>query len=108
MVGIIFSHSCEKFTLQDNPLSDADSVKFSRDITPIFIACIVCHDGSKKPNLKDNPYQSLQSINYVNVANPSQSNLYVKLKTDPFHTSKVRPDQMQKILQWIKQGAKNN
>jgi hypothetical protein len=108
LAGIIFCCSCEKYTLQDNPLSDADSVKFSRDIRPILIPCAACHDGPNKPNLQDNPYQSLKSANYLNVANPAQSKLYVTLKTETSHSSKVSPTQMQKILQWIKQGARNN
>lgn len=105
---ILLCLSCEKITLQDNPLSDADSVKFSRDIKPIFKACISCHDGFRFPDLKNNPFQSLKGGNYINIAKPNQSKLYLQLTTESLHTSKISPDQLKKILQWIKQGGKNN
>jgi len=108
LLNIFFYNSCERVTLQDNPLSEADSIRFSRDILPIFAACTGCHDGLKSPNLKDNPYTTLKDGNYVNIVYPTQSILYVKLKTDNSHSSRVSPDQLQKILQWIKQGARNN
>jgi hypothetical protein len=108
ILGIIFCSSCEKSTLKEDPISEADSVKFARDIKPIFTVCVGCHDASRSPNLKDNPYQALKDGNYINVANPMQSPLYVQLKSDPMHSSKVSPDQLQAILQWIKQGARDN
>jgi hypothetical protein len=108
VINIIFCHSCEKATLKDNPLSEADSVKFSRDIKPIFTGCVGCHDGSRTPDLSVNSYQALKDGNYVNVSNPPQSILYIILKTDNSHSSKVSSDQLQDILQWIKQGARNN
>lgn len=108
LIVILFSVSCEKFTMQDNPLSAADSVKFSRDIKPLLVVCVACHDGSKTPNLKDNPYLSLKSGNYINTKIPSQSPLYITLKTKSFHESRISPSQIQLILQWIKQGARNN
>ena len=106
--AIIFNYSCEKIILQDEPLSAADSIKFSTDIKPIFASCIGCHDASRAPNLKDNPYQSLKTGGYINISHPSESNLYVQLKTKSSHSSKVSPSQLKKILDWITQGAKNN
>jgi hypothetical protein len=102
------TNSCEKYTLTDNPLSAADSVKFSTDIKPIFSSCVGCHDGSRSPNLNVNPYQSLKDGGFINVAQPSQSLLYVQLKTKTSHKTLVSPTELQKILQWITQGAKNN
>lgn len=108
ILGIVFCCSCEKVKLQEEPLSEADSVKFARDIKPVFTVCVGCHNASISPNLKDNPYQALKNGNYINVAYPSQSLLYVKLKSDNTHSSKVSPGQLQDILQWIKQGARDN
>ena len=108
LVGFISFNSCEKYTLTDNPLSAADSVKFSTDIKPIFSECIGCHDGTKLPNLKDNPYQALKDGGYYSVSKPTQSRLYIQLTTNSSHKTKVSPTQLQKILQWITQGAKNN
>ena len=105
-MGFFWLNSCEKYTLTDNPLSASDSVKFSKDIKPIFTSegCTSCHNGSLSPNLKDNPHQSL--LSYVNTKSPKESRLYVQLTTN--HSGKVSPTELQKILFWITQGAKDN
>jgi len=110
VLGFILLYSCEKVTLREPPPGPiVDSVKFSVSIKPIFNACIACHkSGLETPNLKDNPYQALKDGNYFDVVNPSQSILYVQLKTKTSHAGKATPDQMLLILQWITQGALNN
>jgi len=100
--------SCEKFTLTENPLPAGDSIKFSTDVVPIFNACIGCHNGSQPPDLANNPYQSLISGKFVDVADPTQSKIYIQLTTVPSHIPRVSPEQLETILEWIKQGAKNN
>src|SRR5208337_3645733 len=96
--------SCEKITLTDNPLPAGDSIKFSRDILPIFNACTGCHNGSQALDLAHNPYQNLIEGKYINVADPAQSKLYIQLTTVSSHIPRTSPDQKQTILQWIKQG----
>lgn len=101
--------SCEKFTLTENPLPAGDSIRFSTDIVPIFSACTGCHNGViQTPDLEHNPYQSLISMKLVNVSDPTQSKLYIQLTTVSSHEARVTPLQVQTILEWIKQGAKNN
>ncbi len=111
LIGLFvsFLESCEKDTLRNNPLPAGDTIKFSTDVVPIFNACIGCHNGTiQTPDLEHDPYQSLINGHYVNVADPTQSIIYIQLTTVPSHIARVTPDQVQIILEWIKQGAKNN
>jgi hypothetical protein len=109
LVGYIFMlYSCEKQTLQEENISFADTIKFSVDILPILNSCVGCHSGSTLPKLNSNPYQSLKDGNYINIKNPSQSKLYIKLTTSDSHKNYVTSTNKKKILQWITQGALNN
>jgi hypothetical protein len=104
----IFCSACEKVVLHDEPLSESEIILFSRDIRPIFINCTGCHDGSRIPDLKNTPYAALINGNYVNVKIPQQSKIYLQLTTNIQHKTRASSAQVQKILLWVKQGARNN
>ena len=104
----LFCLACEKVILHDEPLSESEIISFSRDIRPIFNNCTGCHDGLRIPDLKNNPYTALINGNYVNVKFPQQSKIYLQITTNVQHKNRVNSTQVQKILIWIKQGARNN
>jgi hypothetical protein len=106
--SFVLLSSCERVILEDEPIPDSERVSFSEDIVPIFRSCTGCHSGAITPDLQNNPYQSLKDGGYINVAQPAQSELYLKLKTSGTHSSKATPVQVQQILQWISQGAKKD
>lgn len=99
----------------NNNNNNTGDVSFSKDILPIFTTCAHsgCHvTGGKKPDLTAaNAYASLQSGNYINTADPANSELYLWMSGKKALT--MPPDGADskdnaKVLDWIKQGAKNN
>ena len=94
-----------------------EDISFNDDILPIFTShCESCHQTDKVfPDLilsAELAYTQLltDGINapYVNIADPESSKLYVKIKTNmpPFD---ILPSyNINMILKWIQQGAKNN
>ncbi len=114
VLGLILFNSCEKDTFKDDVLSPSYTVKFSSDIVPIFAnnGCDAtsCHGGAQPLNLKVNPYLSLMKNGDVDTITPSNSILYQYLTPTGkmSQISKVTSYDLQLILQWIEQGAKNN
>lgn len=91
-------------------------VSFSNDILPILNKdCNVsgCHAaGGIKPDLSaSQAFLSLTNGNYINAANPEESNLYQWMKgnkSTPMPVSGSNADYNAKVLAWIKQGSLNN
>ena len=106
--ALILFGSCEKYSFLVGTVNPADSVYFQTMVQPIFTAnCITCHRGSRDPDLRaGNSYASLTSGGYVDLPAES-SKLYSKI-TSGSHTAFTLPEEKQKILIWITQGAKNN
>ena len=92
----------------DDP--NAEQVSFANDIQPIFDnKCVICHSGSRNPNLTDgNSYSSLNS-GYINIDNPEGSKIYTQAdpSTGGSH-KKYSEAEAALVLGWIKQGAKDN
>ena len=116
---IVFQSCYDATTLViDNSSAVTKTVSFTNDIMPIFNkSCSVpgCHNaGGKKPDLSaDKAYTSLTSGNYVNLATPDQSVLYLYLTGKkspqmPLGAANNPSSINQLVLAWIKQGAKNN
>jgi hypothetical protein len=93
------------------------AVSFSKDLIPIFNAkcsTVGCHDQSGyDPVLtSDVAYQRLMLIApsyYVDTLSAATSRLYLKLtEQGSSHLGRTTPQENKKILDWIKQGAKNN
>ncbi|MCF8301752.1 MAG: hypothetical protein K9I94_00650 [Bacteroidales bacterium] len=122
-IGIIFMivaafTSCEyEFIEPPQPdFNGEDSVlSFSDKILPIFTDgdnCTSCHNsGGTPPDLTaGNAYNSIMNNNLVDTAAPEQSVLYdyVRPDTDSHDWKAYTSTEAQLVLEWIKQGAKNN
>jgi hypothetical protein len=94
-------------------------VSFQKDILPIFDAASCaqpgCHGGDNPNgglNLGDDKaYTQLTTKGYINTAEPEISILYLRLSdnSSPMPpTGQLPASSLNKILDWIKQGAKNN
>jgi hypothetical protein len=92
-------------------------VSFVNDIIPVFSQkCGIsgCHSGSTNPDLTaSKAYNSLTNGGYLNVADPKNSKLYLRLtgKVPPAMPlgSSINPSNINAlVLTWITQQAKNN
>ncbi len=101
---------CQYLHIVPDPIP-AD-VSFSTNVAPIFTAnCIGCHtSGGQVPDLTAaNAWNSLTSQNLVDTSNPTASILYVKINTGAMPPGgSLSQTQIEMILKWIQQGAKNN
>src|SRR5664279_3930870 len=74
---------CSKTTtvIIDNAPAITETVQFSKTIVPILTqscAASGCHGGSVAPNLNAaNAYNSLKTGNYINLATPASSEVYL-------------------------------
>ncbi len=95
---------------------DETEVTFSGEILPIFNTdCNTsgCHGvGEVAPDLSAaNAYNALINGGYIDISNPSQSELYQWVKGNrsiPMPISGTDPKITSAILSWITQGAQNN
>lgn len=103
--------SCEYEFIEVTPPDPTVEVKFSSEIVPIFSAnnCINCHKaGGTSPDLTAaNAYNSIYP-SLVNLSSPELSTIYVTPVPSGNHPVKYTPNQAALVLEWIKQGAKNN
>ena len=98
-----------------DPSAPPQPVSFSGDLLPLFIAnCATagCHDAvpAHKPSLTaEKAFNALIGGGYVNTAVPANSKLYGEVKSGSMPPSgALRPAEIQKILDWIRNGAPNN
>jgi hypothetical protein len=108
LAGAALFASCEKYIYEVETVDPDVPVLFQTEIQPIFSNnCIVCHKGSRNPDLRDgNSYSSLTTGGYVNLPEKT-SKLYSKMVSGS-HTSFTIETEKQLVLNWIKQGARNN
>lgn len=108
ILAIIGSTSCKN--TKDDQVIAPENVSFSKDVQPIFTAkCIVCHGGSKSPDLREGySYNSLTATSkYINTESPAQSYFYKVISTGKM--AKYLNDYDRAIiLRWIELGAKND
>lgn len=92
-------------------------VSFVNDIIPVFdqkCGISSCHGGSTNPDLRSaKAYNSLMNGGYLNLADPKNSKLYLRLtgKVPPAMPlgSTINPSNINAlVLTWITQKAKNN
>ena len=116
LFSIVVMISCAK----KNANNVMANVSFSSDILPIFQAnCAInssCHVGAdnlnKHVDLTDSmAYNTITTKGLVNTATPAASVLYNQIQTGimpkaPY--SKLSAAQINLVLNWIQQGAKNN
>jgi len=112
VLGILLFHACTSdFIVSDlAPVPPGKVFTLSGDVQPIFTSkCIGCHTaGVTNPDLTvGHSYNNLMTMNLVDTLNPAQSVIYVKITTGDM-AGFCTPSDAQTILEWIKQGAKNN
>jgi hypothetical protein len=100
--------SCEKYTWIPEKINPTDTVYFQSEIQPIFNNnCLSCHGAIKAPDLRDgNSYEALTKGGYVDQPGET-SKLYTKM-TSQSHELRSSPNEKDKVLNWINQGALNN
>jgi hypothetical protein len=106
---LIATFSCDKYTFEPPTIDPGEEVSFSEDILK-FIEdenCAGCHPRVSPPDLTEGKiYESLLD-GYVDTESPENSKIYTQFEDGHvgFNTESI---EIQKILNWIKQGAKNN
>ena len=113
---ILLFAACEKDYFAPPPILDlATPVSFSTDILPMFQANCYgsgCHDKGVAPNLTAaSAYDELTMLGYVDTTNAEGSKLYMRMiaAINPMPPKgKLSGENTNKVLAWIKQGAKNN
>ncbi|MEO8861775.1 MAG: hypothetical protein ABI358_10155 [Ginsengibacter sp.] len=119
MAFVITIAGCSKTTtvIIDASPAITETVQFSKTIVPILTqscAASGCHGGSVAPNLTEaNAYNSLATGNFYNLANPSNSSIYLwltgkKSASMPLGSANNPQNINALMLAWITQGAKNN
>lgn len=99
--------SCKYDYILPEVVAPVNDVKFSTQITPIFAEkCVSCHNNQTPVLSADVAYSQLVP-NYVNLTSPESSEIYT-VPNSGTHYAKVSAAQAALILQWIKEGAKNN
>ncbi|MBI9068938.1 MAG: hypothetical protein JEZ09_16700 [Salinivirgaceae bacterium] len=111
--GVCFcSCTYDEFVPEELPPVDTTKVySFAADIQPIFTDnCTGCHSGSIAFSLKEGDSYGNIVPDLVNLNNPEESDIYSfpQAGTEHSSTNNYEPAQAQTVLQWIKQGAKNN
>ena len=106
--------SCYKDIINpgQDPNGPPQSVSFSGDVIPIFTkncALSGCHEvGGHNPTLTvDNAYTALTTGGFINLAVPNQSAIYMVTKPGG-QMPTLNSSDLQKILDWIRNGAPNN
>ncbi|MBK9291834.1 MAG: hypothetical protein IPM52_09445 [Bacteroidetes bacterium] len=108
--------SCQyEFIEPERPIIDPTvEIKFAEEIAPIFSNnnnCTACHrTGATPPDLTpDRAYNAIVPT-YVNTAAPEQSSIYwfAHPNSTTHNWKKLTLSEAALILEWIKQGAKNN
>lgn len=121
-LGVLFLAGCEYTFVQypdanvDPPTPDPENpISFADKIIPIFTNgnyCTACHDtGKTAPDLSAaNAYNSIVSMNLVNLTDPAASKLYeyILVSTSTHPQKYYASSQAEKILLWIQEGALNN
>ncbi len=97
-----------------DPNGPPQQVSFSGDLVPIFLANCAssgCHDGvAHNPALTaDKAYDAIVNGGFINLVVPANSILYGEVKSGSMPPSgALKASDMQKILDWIRNGAPNN
>jgi len=97
-----------------DPNGPPQNVSFSGDLLPMFTkncATAGCHDGAAhNPALTaDKAYTAITAGGYINTAVPASSAIYLVVKSGEMPpTGGLKANEVQKVLDWIRNGAPNN
>lgn len=99
----------------DHPVPEPlpENVSFSEDVIPYFNASCNyagCHNtGGVSPDLTPEfAYEDLLAKNQINLDNPEESILYVKIAPGGSMEPYSKPAETAMVLAWIKDGALDN
>jgi hypothetical protein len=99
----------------NDPTAPPQAVSFSGDLIPLFVAnCATsgCHDvvpGHSPSLTAAKAYNALVSGGFINTIVPTSSILYAEVKSGNMPPSgALTTSDIQKILDWIRNGAPNN
>lgn len=84
---------------------------FSSEVLPVFrSSCVSCHDGTiTLPDLRDDQaYKSLTLGNYLSVSDPEKSTLITKIRSGHPYQGALTEGEIQRLISWMKEGAKEN
>ena len=120
LIAIIFAVStsgCYRDVISpgSDPNGPPQAVSFSGDLLPMLVkncASVGCHDDvpAHKPSLTAaNAFNAISAGGYINLAVPHSSSLYLVVKSGEMPPSGgLKSSDVQKILDWIRNGAPNN
>ncbi len=110
----IYLSSCEYEFIEPEQVIIPEVISFSDDVQPIFdrscngSGCHVNGFGVLDLSIA-NAYEDLFRRNLINLEMPEESGLYLKLiDASGTHQGRSSPTDQGIILEWIKDGAKNN
>lgn len=109
--GLITFHSCYYDVIIEEDETTTNAKSFSNDVLPILKStCASCHDGTVAlPDLRDvNAYQSITQGKYITVSDPENSIIILKVQSGHPYTNALSEKEIQRIVDWIKEGAENN
>ncbi len=113
---VLFALSSCQYDKYKAPTEQPANVSFQKDLIPIFNqSCNMsgCHaTGSISPDLSSaNAYSSLTTGDLLDLKTPEMSELYLRMtdQKNPMPPGGIlSTTQTNKVLEWIKEGAKNN
>lgn len=111
LLGLILFQSCYYDVVIEADEATTQTRSFSGDVLPILKStCVSCHDGTTTlPDLRDaNAYKSIVQGNYVSVSVPENSALIQKIRSGHPYANALTESEIQRIVDWIKEGAQNN
>ena len=109
--------SCYKDIISpgQDPSAPPQAVSFSGDLVPLFVTNCAgsgCHDAvpAHRPSLTPaNAYNAIVNGGYIDILVPANSILYGEVKSGSMPPSgALRTSDIQKILDWVRNGAPNN
>jgi hypothetical protein len=84
-------------------------LSFATDVVPVLTLCNNCHTHGWTPSSNASTfYTNLVNGGYVNTSAPTTSKMYTKLTGGHPGGSSISTTDMNKVLNWFTEGAKNN
>jgi hypothetical protein len=114
LMALVSLWSCEYEKIEPIPAPPiTDTVSYSLQIQPIWDkSCLGggCHgSGANQPDLSpSNSYNSLISGGYIILYDPDDSKLYKEIEPGGQMNPYTNANDINLVLVWIQQGAKNN
>ena len=103
--------SCYYDVVINEEVTGTMAKSFSNDVLPVFrSSCVSCHDGTiTLPDLRDvNAYKSLTMGNYLLATDPEKSTLIIKIRSGHPYQGALVEGEIQRLIGWIGEGAKEN